>query len=77
MMDGGAGRPSSTRRHKIFDANMPHAHRHFVDAFDLDRGLTMLISPTPPTACSGWTVVSRNDRDVIVHAMPARPKFLR
>jgi hypothetical protein len=68
---------SSARRHKITDANMLHAHRHYVDAFDLDDGLTMLIGPDTAGRLLEIGVVSRDDRDVIVHAMPARPKFLR
>ena len=37
----------------------------------------MLIWPDTADRLLEIGVVSRNDRDVIVHAMPARPKFLR
>jgi hypothetical protein len=68
---------SSARRHKITDDDMLHAHRNFVDAFDLDDGLTMLVGPDTAGRLLEVGVISQDDRDVIVHAMPLRPRFTR
>lgn len=56
----------SSREHGIPDTDMVHAFNNpiFVDA--LDDGFTMFIG-----------VVETSDGPIILHAMPARPKYLK
>lgn len=56
---------------------MLHAHRNFVDAYDLEDGVTMLVGPDTAGKLLEVGVVSRPDRDVIIHAMPLRPRYTR
>lgn len=64
----------SARRHGIADDEILHAFRNPIRTFDVDDGLIMLIG----TTTSGQLIeVGVVDGPVIVHAMPARDKFLR
>lgn len=67
----------SARKHGIHDEDMIHAYRNAIRSFDLDEGLIMLIGPSRPGNLLEIGVVSSDTAPVIVHAMPARPKFLR
>lgn len=67
----------SARKHGIADADMLHAWRQPVDAWELDEGLTMLIGPDRAARLLEVGVADSQDGPVIVHAMTARPKFLR
>jgi hypothetical protein len=64
------------RKHGISDTAMLHAHRHPVRVFDLD-GLTMLIGADETGRPLEVGVVVGEGVEFIVHAMPAREKFLR
>ena len=48
-----------------------------IRAFDLDDGLTLIIGPTQDARLLEIGVVDGELAPVIVHAMPARDKFLR
>ncbi len=63
----------SARKHGVSD----HAFTYPVRAFDLDDGFTMLIGAGVSGALFEVGVVESDDVPVIVHAMPARAKFLR
>ena len=66
----------SARRHGISDSDITRAYRHPIRVLVLDD-LVMLIGPDPSARLLEIGVVSSGHRDVIVHAMPARPKFVR
>lgn len=68
---------NSARRHGIADVDMLHAYRNHVDAFNVDEGLIMLIGPDFVGRMLEVGVDIKGDTERIVHAMPARPKFLR
>jgi hypothetical protein len=68
----------SARRHGVDDEDMLHAYQNATDAWALDEGLVMLIGPDRSGALLEIGVVRADDgTPVIVHAMKARPKFLR
>lgn len=69
---------SSARRHGVDDRDMLHAYRNAIDAWALDEGLVMLVGPDRSGALLEIGMVRSDDGTaVIVHAMKARPKFLR
>lgn len=65
----------SARKHGINDEDMRHAYRHPIRVFDLDD-LTMLIGPDTTARMLEIGVAEAEGIEFIVHAMPARPKFL-
>ena len=65
----------SARTHQISDDNMPHADRNPIRVFDLD-GLTMLIGPDAASRLLEVGVSQAEGIEFIVHAMPARDRFL-
>ena len=65
----------SARRHGVGDHDMMHAYRNPIRVFDLDD-LTMLIGPDEAARPLEIGVARGEGIDFIVHAMPARPKFL-
>jgi hypothetical protein len=69
----------SARRHGVDDRDMLHAYRNAIDAWVLDEGLVMLVGPSRSgSSLLEIGLVRADDRTpVIVHAMEARPKFLR
>lgn len=56
---------------------MLHACTHPIRAFELDEGMTMLIGGSLSGAPLEVGVVQGADGAAIVHAMPARERFLR
>lgn len=66
----------SARRHGVGDAAIRHALAHPVD-FHTDDDLTMVIGPDPEGQLLEVGVVEADDALVVIHAMPARPKYLR
>lgn len=67
---------ASARKHGISDADMLHAYRHPIRVFDLD-GLTMLIGADNSGRMLEVGIAAGDGIEFIVHAMPAREKFLR
>ncbi len=67
----------SARKHGVTDDDMQHAFRHPIRIFELDEGLTMIIGAGHDGALLEIGVVESDSPPVIVHALPARPKFLR
>ena len=67
---------ASARRHGIPDDDMLHAYRHPIRVFDLD-GLTMLVGADSSGRLLEVGVAVGEGIEFIVHAMPARQKFLR
>lgn len=69
---------SSARKHGINDEDLLHAFRNATDAYALEEGLVMLVGPARTGALVEIGVVqSQEGTPVIVHAMEARPRFLR
>ena len=69
---------SSARKHGIDDEDLLHAYRNATDAYALEEGLIMLVGPARTGAPLEIGVVqSEEETPVIVHAMEARPRFLR
>ena len=66
----------SARTHGITDEDMLHAYRNPIRVYVLDD-LTMLIGPDPTARLLEIGVVVGDGIEFIVHAMPARAKFLR
>ncbi len=67
---------ASARKHGINDNDMLHAYRNPIRVFELDE-LVMLIGAEESGRLLEIGVVTGEDVDFIVHAMEARPRFLR
>jgi hypothetical protein len=67
----------SARKHGIADDDMRHALRNPLRVEDLDDGLTMLIGPARDGTPLEVGVADTDAGPVIVHAMPARRRYLR
>ena len=66
---------ASARKHGITDDQMLHAYRNPVRAFAFDD-LTMLVGPDRSARLLEVGVATAGGLEFIVHAMPARSKFL-
>jgi len=66
----------TARKHGISDDDMLHAYRNPIRVFDFD-GLIMLIGPDRSARLVEVGVARSEGVEFIVHAVPARPKFLR
>jgi hypothetical protein len=65
----------SARKHGLTDEDILHAYWNPMRVFDLDD-LTMLIGAARTGALLEIGVARAEGIDFVVHAMPARPKFL-
>jgi hypothetical protein len=69
---------ASARKHGVPDDDMLHAIRHHWRAFETnDPDVTMFIGPSTNADPLEVGVVSDIDGIAIIHAMSARPKFLK
>ena len=68
---------ASARKHGIHDDDMIHAFNHPILVDDLDEGLTMFVGADHAGNLLEVGVIDSTDGPIIVHAMPARPKYLR
>ncbi len=69
---------ASARKHGVHDDDMRHAYRHHLIAFATnDESVTMFVGPSRSGHPLEVGVVVDDDGEAIVHAMPARPKFLK
>ena len=66
----------SARKHGISDADMLHAYRHPVRVFVMDD-LVMLVGGDEAGRLLEVGVAEAEGLEFIVHAMPARKRFLR
>lgn len=66
---------ASARKHQISDDDMLHAYRNPIRVFNLD-GLTMLIGPDAAARMLEVGVSQAEGIEFVVHAMPARNRFL-
>ena len=67
----------SARKHGITDSDIRHAYNNPIRLFELDEGFTMIIGPGAAGALLEIGIVEGDTDNVVVHAMPARNKFLR
>ena len=69
---------ASARKHGVHDDDMLHAYRHHLIAFATnDESVTMFVGPSRSGEPLEVGVVVDDDGEAIIHAMPARPKFLK
>jgi hypothetical protein len=67
---------ASARKHGVHDDDILHAYQHPIRVLQLDD-LTMLIGPDSAARLLEVGVSTSDGIDFIVHAMPARAKFIR
>ncbi len=67
---------ASARTHGVADEDIVHAYHHPIRVLVLDD-LTMLIGPDLSARLLEVGVSTREGIEFVVHAMPARPKFIR
>ena len=67
---------ASARKHGVDDEDMLHAYRNPIRVFDLGD-LTMLIGADRKAGLVEIGIAEAEGIEFIVHAMPARDKFLR
>jgi hypothetical protein len=67
---------ASARKHGISDSDMLHAYRNPIRVFQMDY-LVMLIGGDESGRMLEIGVAAAEGIEFIVHAMPAREKFLR
>jgi hypothetical protein len=67
----------AARKHGIADDDMRHALRNPIRVEDLDNDLTMFIGPARDGTLLEVGVADSDAGPVIVHAMQARPRYLR
>jgi hypothetical protein len=67
---------ASARKHGVADEDMMHAYHHPIRVFET-RSLVMLIGADRSGRLLEIGVASAEGWDFVVHAMPARAKFLR
>lgn len=68
---------NSALKHGVQESDILHAFRNPIRAWDMEEGFLMLVGPDISLQFLEIGVVSGEDCQVIVHAMPARKKFLR
>jgi len=67
----------SARKHGLGDDDILHAYSHPIIVEDLDDGLLMFVGPDRAGKLLEIGFLAAADGSVIVHAMEARPKYLR
>lgn len=68
---------NSARKHDIHDDDMLHAFNHPILVEDLDDGLVMFVGADTAGNLPEIGVIDSTDGPIIIHAMTARPKYLR
>ena len=67
----------SARRHGVADSAIVHAFNNPIRYEELDESLLMIIGPDEAGNLLEIGVIGTDDGPVVVHAMAARPKYLR
>lgn len=69
----------SARKHGISDDDVRHAFTNAVAAITTpdQSDFTMLVGPDLATKLLEIGVVAADDNDYVIHAMPARPRYLK
>lgn len=67
----------SAHKHGVADEDIRHAVANAIRFHDLDEGLVMLVGPAIDASLLEVGIVTADDDEpIVVHAMPARAKFL-
>lgn len=67
----------SARKHGVNDVTILHAFNNPILIEDLDEEMTMFIGPDRAGNLYEIGVVGTDEGPIVVHAMRARPKYLR
>jgi hypothetical protein len=67
----------SALRHGVSEETIVHAFNNPIRTEDLEEGLTMLVGPDAAGNLYEICVAASAEGPVVIHAMPARPKYLR
>lgn len=69
----------SARKHGIFDDDIRHAFENAVASVTVpdQPDFTMVIGPDQSAQLLEVGILSDDDNDYVIHAMPARPKYLK
>ena len=67
----------SARKHGITDDAMTHAFNHPILVDELEDGFTMFVGGDQSGNLLEIGVIDSHDGPIIIHAMPARPNYLR
>jgi hypothetical protein len=67
----------SARRHGVSEETILYAFNHPVRVEDLDEDMTMFVGPDHAGNLYEIRVVVSSAGPVVVHAMPARAKYMR
>lgn len=67
----------SARKHGIRDHDMIHAFNNPIPVDDLEEGLTMFVGADQAGNLLEVGVIDSSDGPIIIHAMPARPNYMR
>ena len=76
LIGDGSGHPGERPQARVADDDMLHAYRNPIRVFEFED-LTMLIGPDAAGRLLEVGTATAEGIEFIVHAMPARPKFLR
>ncbi len=68
---------ASARKHSIHDNDMIHAFNHPMFVDDHDDGFVMFVGADTSGNLLEIGVIESVDGPIIIHAMTARPKYLR
>jgi hypothetical protein len=68
---------NSARKHGVSDETILHAFNNPILVEDLDERMTMFIGPDRAGNLHEIGVVGTDEGPIVVHAMKARPKYLR
>jgi hypothetical protein len=68
---------NSARKHGIHDDDMLHAFNHPILVEDLDDCLVVFVGADTAGNLLEIGVIDSTDGPIIIHAMTARPKYLR
>ena len=68
---------ASATRHKVAESDALHAWTFAIDSYEVDEGMVLYIGPDTSGRLLEVGVVEWYGALAIVHAMPARSKFLR
>ena len=61
----------------VRDHDMIHAFNHPILVDELEEGLTMFVGADQAGTLLEVGIIDSSDGPIIIHAMPARPKYLR
>ena len=68
---------TSARKHSVHDDDMIHAFNHPLSVDDHDDGFVMFVGADTSGNLLEIGVIESVDGPIIIHAMTARPKYLR